>query len=485
MLKSIFGKLMAMFSLLLVFGFLVAGGILYYFLSDYAVKDKVQLVENSAKRVENYFLAYLGSYENLAARIVFERSMEFFSSYSNSMIWIVEKNGHIFHSEPALPKRITQNLIDDTGYPLLPDKRQYERVMSGREISLKGDFYGFFDDGEGPWLTIAKPIFRQGKEVIGAIYFHTPIPELQRARSTVFRLFLTSVFISLAVSALLVYVFSKTLSKPLKQIKSAARVIANGEFQNRLDIRSRDEIGELAVSFNQMASALQKLEEVRRSFIANVSHELRTPMTTIRGFVEGILDGTIPSERHETYLGIVKEETERLNRLVNDLLDLAKMEAGELSLDMRDFEINELLRRTVIKLENLIVGKNLQVEAFFEEESTYVNADPDAIERVVLNLLHNAIKFTDPGGRIRVSTAVSKERVFVSVEDDGMGIEKDEIDFIGERFYQSDKSRGKDKSGTGLGLAIIKNIINEHRQEIWVESEPGKGSKFTFTLKRA
>lgn len=173
-----------------------------------------------------------------------------------------------------------------------------------------------------------------------------------------------------------------------------------------------------------MASALENIENMRRAFVANVSHELRTPMTSIRGFIEGILDGTIPAEKHGHYLAIVREETNRLNRLVNDLLDLAKMESGEMKLSFTDFDINELIRKCVIKLETLLLEKNLTVDADFEEEDLMVNGDPDAIERVLYNLMHNAIKFTPAGGKISIITRCSRDTAEVTVKDTGIGIEK-------------------------------------------------------------
>lgn len=208
-------------------------------------------------------------------------------------------------------------------------------------------------------------------------------------------------------------------------------------------------------------------------------------MTSISGFIEGILDGTIPPEKQKYYLEVVKDEVMRLNRLVNELLDLARMEAGEIHIVTSDFNINELIRRSIIKLENLIVEKNLEIVANFEEEDVFVNADIDAIERVVLNLIHNAVKFTPEAGIICLSTLVQKDRILITVADNGVGMEKEELDIIWDRFYKSDKSRGKDKLGTGLGLAIVKNLVNEHGQDIWVESEVGKGTTFYFTLKRA
>jgi signal transduction histidine kinase len=291
-----------------------------------------------------------------------------------------------------------------------------------------------------------------------------------------------AVAVSIIISIILVYIFSLRLSRPLKKINSAAKHIANGEFNERLNINSEDEIGELARSFNNMAGALQNLENMRRGFIANVSHELRTPMTSIHGFIEGILDGTIPPQRQKEYLVIVRDEIKRLNRLTTDILDLARIEAGEVSVNPVDFNINELIRRCIIKLESFITEKDINIEAKFEEEVMYVKADIDSIERVIINLLHNAIKFVQPGGKIALSTSRIKSKILVCVEDNGIGIDSNEIDLIWERFYKSDKSRSEEKTGTGLGLAIVRNIINDHRQKIWVESQAGKGTRFYFTL---
>ena len=185
------------------------------------------------------------------------------------------------------------------------------------------------------------------------------------------------------------------------------------------------------------------------------------------------------------YLSIVREETIRLSRLVTDLLDLAKIESGEITLTYKNFNINELIRRSIIKLESLITDKNLQIEATFEDEDIATFADKDGIDRVIINLLHNAIKFSNENGIIEIAVKYYKDKILVTIADHGIGIVKEEIDLIWDRFYKSDKSRGMDKTGTGLGLAIIKGIINEHQQEIWVESELDMGTKFMFTLEKA
>jgi signal transduction histidine kinase len=493
MFKTIFSKLIAIFIAILLVSFSVAGVMMYYFLNNFVLTEKVSVLEQSGEKLNSFLKYYLENQDNQLAKIFFKQVIDSYSSSTASVIWIVNNEGKIaFNASTILSKRMEENVIkkmtDEAGALRLPDQRQYKDVMQGKQrfVQEKGDFYGLFKDTGVPWLTIEKPFIYKdangSQKVAGAVYLSTPIPEVLSVRTSLIKLFLISVSIAVFVSVILIYIFSLRLTRPLKQIRNAAKLIAGGEFQKRLNIKSRDEIGELASSFNQMAVALQNLEEMRRGFIANVSHELRTPMTSIRGFIDGILDGVIPPERQAEYLKIVRDETSRLNRLVNDLLDLARMEAGETKLTIKSFNINELIRRCIIKLESIIEQKKLLVEANFEEEEMYVSADADAIERVVINLIHNAIKFTDENGVISLSTYSQKGKIYAAVQDTGIGIEEEELNMIWDRFYKSDKSRGKDKTGTGLGLAIIKNIISEHKQEIWVESKVGSGTKFIFTL---
>lgn len=495
MFKSIFSKLVAIIMIILVIAFAIAGVTLNFFLNNYVTDEKARILEKSSESINRVFSNYIENRGNLLAERYLNNSLEAYNAYTGSIIWIVFDTGYVYRSVPAMPQAIQEKYQDETGMLKLPDQKQYSKVMAGPGTVVRevGNFYGFFQDPAfnaykgAQWLTVEKSFTykdRNGKNTYVAIYLHTPVPELRHARNSIFGFFMISVGVAAFISIILAYIFSRRFSKPLKQIRNAAKVIAGGEFSKRLDIDSRDEIGELARTFNQMAVALQNLEEMRRGFIANVSHELRTPMTSIRGFIEGILDGTIPPDRQNQYLTVVRDETNRLNRLVNNLLDLARMEAGEMTLTIKPFDINELVRRSVIKLETLLLGKNIIVEAYFEDESLFVNADIDAIDRVIYNLIHNAIKFTPEDGKITITVTAVKDKVYVSVEDNGSGIEKAELDMIWERFYKSDKSRSIDKTGTGLGLAIVKNIISEHGQEIWVESEPGKGTKFTFTLAR-
>ncbi|NMB97685.1 MAG: cell wall metabolism sensor histidine kinase WalK [Clostridiaceae bacterium] len=492
MFKSLFSKLVAMFVATIIFSFSIAGITLYYTLGVYVSEEKVKSLDNSGEEISKYLEIYLENVGNPIAQVMLEYVMDSYRLNTDAYIWITNQKGIIVFSSPNI-KLIDKNIINnfrlEQGYYSLPDERQYKNVFLGVDpVIEKGDFYGLFKETGWSWLVVQKPfkyVDTDGDEqVIAAVYLSTPISEVHKTRTTVYRFFIISIMVSILISTFLVYFFSRRITKPLKEIRDAAKVISAGEFDRRLSIDSQDEIGELATSFNQMAAALEKLEEMRRGFIANVSHELRTPMTSIKGFIEGILDNVIPHEKHKEYLEIVRNEVARLNRLVNDLLDLAKMESGEVKVVYSNFNINELIRRCIIKLESIITEKGLEVIANFDED-TLVSADIDSIERVLINLMHNAVKFTPEGGIIGVNTEIKSDKVIVSIADSGIGIEKEDLDRIWERFYKVDKSRSLDTIGTGLGLSIVKNIIMEHGEEIWVESEAGKGTTFYFTLKKA
>ncbi|NLD48329.1 MAG: cell wall metabolism sensor histidine kinase WalK [Clostridiaceae bacterium] len=489
--STLFSKIVTIFIVILLVSTSITAGMLYFFLWNFLSREKEHTLNEASQYINRGLETYVRNSDNIIIREILEGNLtsyiNFLSTNTNSVIWVVLPDGEIWLKADAngsMSRTESRKLDNGLGNGKLKDDKQFKDVMSGQKEYIKeiGNFYGLFE--ESYWLTIQRPFVYKG-EVLGAVYLHTRIPEISRAINNIFRFFFLSVAAAIVVSIALVYVFSLRLSKPLKEINNAAKRIADGEFDKRLDIRSEDEIGELATSFNNMASALQNLEEMRKGFIANVSHELRTPMTSIHGFIEGILDGTIPEKRQKEYLTIVRDETKRLNRLTTDLLDLAKMESGEIRLRPINFNINELIRRCIIKLENLIIQKDIHIEANFEEDEIYVNGDVDSIERVIINLVHNAVKFVRQNGRIILGTSTYRNKVLVFVEDNGIGIDNSEINMVWDRFYKSDKSRSADKTGTGLGLAIVKNIINEHKQEIWVTSEVGVGTKFSFTLSRA
>jgi len=261
----------------------------------------------------------------------------------------------------------------------------------------------------------------------------------------------------------------------------ATRAFANGDFSVRVPVEGVDEIGVLAASINEMATSLAELEMSSRSFTANVSHELKTPMTTIGGFVDGILDGTIPEEKHRHYLTIVSEEIKRLSRLVKAMLQLAKIEAGERQIIANQFDIHDTVIQTVFAFEQVIESKDLEIRGL-DVDKIMVEADEDLIHQVVYNLVDNAVKFTNQGGYIEFEFNGDDKMIYVAVRNSGDGIPEDELNKLFDRFYKTDRSRSLDKNGVGLGLYIVRTVIGLHGGEIRARSKQGEFTEFEFSI---
>lgn len=307
--------------------------------------------------------------------------------------------------------------------------------------------------------------------------------------TTLRSMFIAALWIMLA-ALIAIYFITERVIAPLRDMSKAAKKMAVGQFDVRVPVHGKDEVAELAVAFNQMSQALDNLERMRNSFVANVSHDLRTPMTTIAGFIDGILDGVIPPEQTEHYLRVVSEEVRRLSRLVTALLDVSRLQAGDRKFDMKPFDICEMGRQILISFEKSIDNKHLDVEFLCDEDRMFVLADQDAIHQILYNICDNAVKFASAGGKLKMSftwqnTEGSRRRkAVVNVYNEGQGIPSEDLPFVFERFYKSDKSRSLDKSGVGLGMFIAKTIIDAHGESISVSSEYGKYCEFTFTLTR-
>ena len=286
------------------------------------------------------------------------------------------------------------------------------------------------------------------------------------------------------IAAVISSVTSMYQSKPIKEVAAAARQFGLGKLDVRVDVgERRDEVGELADAFNAMADSLAKSEHRRTEFVANVSHELKTPMTTIAGFAEGILDGTIPREREREYLEIISSETRRLSRLVRSMLDLSRLQSDERAAQQQ-FDICETLLRTLVSLESKVTAKDLQVDAQLPEEPVPVWGDQDALTQVCYNLLDNAIKFSRPGGTLGVCITAKGAKATVAISNEGNTIPPEEVPLIFDRFHKTDHSRSADRDGVGLGLYIVKTILNSHKETIVCTSGEGV-TKFTFSLTRA
>ena len=288
----------------------------------------------------------------------------------------------------------------------------------------------------------------------------------------------------LVLSGVAVFLFVRSRLKPLHQLETAAASIAEGDFSVQVDEKKGDpELRELSGAFNTMTKKLQGVEAGRREFVANVSHELRSPITSIRGFAEGMADGVIPETEQPKYLRLVADESRRLSGLIEDLLALSRLEREDAKPEMTVFDVNEMLRRAVIRRMNDLEDKNIDVSCEFEEDACPVRADSDRIEQVVINLLDNAIKFTPEGGKITLESAVNDGTAEITVRDSGSGVAPEDRDKIFDRFFTADRAHTAGK-GTGLGLSICKRIMEMHGQSIRL-LETGEGAAFRFTLEYA
>lgn len=282
------------------------------------------------------------------------------------------------------------------------------------------------------------------------------------------------------------YYSAKRIINPFVEMNHTVQCYSKGDFSQRIPVTGRDEASQLGRSFNEMAEQLKDLENTRRSFVANVSHELRSPLTSMKGFLEAMMDGTIPPEEHEHYISLVLSETRRMSAMVNDLLDLARIESGIITVNHELFDINELIRRTLITFEARISEKNMDLDIRFAQEQCFVYADSNQISQVLRNLIDNAIKYSPDGRSITISTYALRKEVYVSIKDTGVGIPAEDVPHVFDRFYKVEKAHTPSPQvGSGLGLAIVKKIIEAHDQSITVKSARGRGTQFTFTLQRA
>ncbi len=369
--------------------------------------------------------------------------------------------------------------------PMYLNQENIKTVLSGEKYSGIGTMGGVFIN---PMYTLQMPVVSLSGQVLGGVSLSKPIPEQQKMQRGLYRILLMSMLVIALTSLMLSYFFARRLSVPIRNISNTTKAFAKGDFKTRVDTSAKNsdiyEISELAEAFNNMAEELEKSEEIKNTFISDVSHELRTPMTTISGFVSGMLDDTIPPEKHKEYLNIVYSEVNRLSRLVNTFLDITRLQSDKMVLNMQTFDINEVIRIVLIGLECKINEKNINVNLDFDGEKCYAYADKDSITRVVTNIIDNAIKFTDESGEISV-TVKQKHNVTVSVKNTGAGIPEDKLSMIFKRFYKEDKSRSINKEGTGIGLYLVKNILSAHGQNIKVNSVEGEYAEFVFTLDKS
>ena len=406
-------------------------------------------------------------YTNRAALDTVQQELDFLDDYLSAEIWIINPSGLLV---------VNSSTPVDVENPLVVDGFD-STVYMGKYYTV-GDFFHSFDDEV---LSVYSPI-TDGYKVQGYVFIHKPMKELQKLTDSMLLISYLMLGIFLLLSVIILIFFNEVVYKPLRKITTATEQYAEGNLHYQISVESNDEMGYLAATLSYMASELAKGEDNQKKLVANVSHDFRSPLTSIKGYSEAMLDGTIPPEMHEKYLAILVNESERLIKLTNNLLTLNNLNTEGLVLDLTVFDINEVIRKTAATFEGTCREKKISLSLILTGESLPVKADMGKIQQVLYNLLDNAIKFSNRDSEIRISTTEKHSKVFVSVKDFGIGIPKESIGQVFDRFYKTDLSRGKDKKGTGLGLSIAREIIRAHGENINVTSTEGEGTEFTFSL---
>lgn len=388
-------------------------------------------------------------------------------TYLDADIWFTDEHGEMIRSAQR---------ESSTSSPL--KIKDFNPAEAGGSQYLFGTYHDYFPE---KMITVLAPV-TEGFLTRGYLLIHKPYEDLADMHHHImlitYIVFLVIYLLSFSI-LLGVHYF---VYRPLRKITEAAKQYASGNLEHEIHINTEDEIGYLSASLNYMSSQIRDMNDYQKKFIANVSHDFRSPLTSIKGYVNAMADGTIPTELYEKYLKIILFETERLTDLTQDLLTLNEFDTKELLLDKSSFDIHEVIRNTAASFEGTCTNKKISIELLFASKVLPVYADKRKIQQVLYNLLDNAIKFSNPDSIVSIETTERSGKVFISVKDFGIGIPKKSLNQIWERFYKTDLSRGKDKKGTGLGLAIVKEIMKAHGENINVVSTEGVGTEFIFSL---
>ncbi len=382
---------------------------------------------------------------------------------------------------------IDGKVILESGKKLVDPEQNTHIIEKFDPTSFGTSYYmvgNFFDEFSEETLSVISPI-NYNLKVRGYLVIHTGMDALKAEKEALLNIMYITLAVLLLISSIALVIVGYIIYYPVKKIIKAASEYATGNLTYQVELNTNDEFGRLADSINLMAWELNELDEYEKKFIANISHDFRSPLTSIKGYVEAMMDGTIPPEFQEKYFNIVLFETDRLKKLTEELLTLNSFGSKKGTLDITPFDINAVIKNTAASFEGRCRERKISIELLFESKQENVMADMGKIQQVLHNLLDNAIKFSDDNSAIEIETTVKHEKVFISVKDYGIGIPKDSQKKIWERFYKIDSSRGKDKRGTGLGLAIVKEILQAHNEHINVISTEGVGTEFTFTLPKA
>ena len=463
--RTLYLKFLMAYLIFGVFGFIIVSSFVSTSTYQTFLKEKAESYYREANLIANTYASDL--YQSTRTLEEVKQQIDDLDTFLNAEIWIINPSGRMILSS-RLPINVDEAIVIEG----------FDSTVMGKSNYTTGTF---FDSFEEDMLSVFSPIVAEYK-VKGYVVIHASMHDIMMLSDRYMRVCYLLLVILFALSLIILFFFTIMVYRPLKKITHATEQYALGNMHYEFTLDSDDEMGYLGASLSYMASQIARSEDNQKKFIANVSHDFRSPLTSIRGYLEAILDGTIPPEMHEKYIGIVLNETERLTKLTNSLLALNNLNMAGVVLDMSDFDINKVIRNTAASFEGTCKNKQIGINLILTGEELTVHADETKIQQVLYNLLDNAIKFSHHNSTITIETTEKHSKVFVSVKDQGIGIPKDDQKLVFDRFYKSDLSHGRDKKGTGLGLSIVKEIIMAHNEHINVISTEGVGTEFVFSL---
>ncbi|MDE6607945.1 MAG: ATP-binding protein [Lachnospiraceae bacterium] len=466
--KTLYLKFVLAYIIFGVFGFIVVATFVSSMTTEQLRREKADALYKEATLIANTYASDL--YNSETTLDVVKSQLDALDTYLSATIWIINPSGRmILDSSQELD---VENEVVVEGFD--------PTVTAGSYYTI-GNFFNSFDE---EMLSVFAPITSSFK-VKGYVVIHSSMSGIYASSNSLLNISYITLCILFLLSLIILIFFTEMVYIPLRKITEATEQYAAGNMHYEFSVESEDEMGYLAASLSYMASEMARFEDNQKKFVANVSHDFRSPLTSIRGYLEAMLDGTIPPEAYDKYLNIVLNETTRLTKLTNSLLTLNNLNTKGMLLNKTDFDINKVIRNTAATCEGTCRQKNIAIELILTGESMHVNADMEKIQQVLYNLIDNAIKFSHHNSVIKIETTEKGNKIFISVKDSGIGIPKDDLKLIWDRFYKSDSSRGKDKKGTGLGLSITREIIHSHREHINVISTEGVGSEFIFSLAKS
>jgi len=463
--KTLYLKFCLAYVIFGIFGFIVVAVFISNITLEHLKREKADALYREATLIANTYASAL--YDSTISLDTVQVQLDALDTYLSAIIWIINPSGRMVLDSTQPVDVETVRIIED-----------FDPTVTLGSSYVVGNFFQSFEE---EMLSVFAPITSNYK-VRGYVVIHTSMELLAESREALLKISYITFVLLFLLSLIILIFFTEVVYLPMKKITAAAESYANGNMHYELQVESDDEMGFLASTMSYMAGEIARSEDNQKKLVANVSHDFRSPLTSIRGFLEAMLDGTIPAELHEKYIGIVLNETDRLIKLTNSLLTLNNLNTSGMILERTIFDLNQVIYDTAASFEPSCRNKRIQISLVLTGDQLMVYADKGKIQQVLYNLVDNSIKFSHSDSSIKLETYEKHNKVFVSVKDSGIGIPKESIKQIWNRFYKTDLSRGKDKKGTGLGLSITREIIQSHSENINVVSTEGVGTEFVFSL---